>query len=105
MPLKSSRSMSGRRYVATRASSPRSIASGSSVCGGAQATRETARDASQPRPVLGRPPEALAAVDRALAKKAVDYGPELMRMAEKSLLLQILDQCWKDHLLQLAQIS
>ncbi|NKB56064.1 MAG: preprotein translocase subunit SecA [Alphaproteobacteria bacterium] len=41
------------------------------------------------------------AVDRTLAKKAADYGPELMRMAEKSLLLQILDQCWKDHLLQL----
>ena len=40
-------------------------------------------------------------VDRLLAKKAVDYGPELMRMAEKSLLLQILDQCWKEHLLQL----
>ncbi len=42
-----------------------------------------------------------SAVDRSLAKKAADYGPELMRMAEKSLLLQILDQCWKDHLLQL----
>jgi preprotein translocase subunit SecA len=41
------------------------------------------------------------AVNRTLAKKAVDYGPELMRMAEKSLLLQILDQCWKEHLLQL----
>ena len=42
-----------------------------------------------------------AEVDKLLAKKAVDYGPELMRMAEKSLLLQILDQCWKEHLLQL----
>lgn len=40
-------------------------------------------------------------IDRKFAKKAADYGPELMRMAEKSLLLQILDQCWKDHLLQL----
>jgi len=40
-------------------------------------------------------------VDKLIAKKAVDYGPELMRMAEKSLLLQILDQCWKEHLLQL----
>jgi preprotein translocase subunit SecA len=40
-------------------------------------------------------------VDRKLAKKAADYGPELMRMAEKSQLLQILDQCWKEHLLQL----
>lgn len=42
-----------------------------------------------------------AEVDKLIAKKAVDYGPELMRMAEKSLLLQILDQCWKEHLLQL----
>ena len=40
-------------------------------------------------------------VDKLLAKKAVDYGPDIMRMAEKSLLLQILDQCWKEHLLQL----
>jgi preprotein translocase subunit SecA len=29
------------------------------------------------------------------------YGPELMRMAEKSLLLQILDHLWKEHLLNL----
>jgi len=42
-----------------------------------------------------------AEVDKLIAKKAVNYGPELMRMAEKSLLLQILDQCWKEHLLQL----
>ncbi|MBL4721270.1 MAG: preprotein translocase subunit SecA [Alphaproteobacteria bacterium] len=41
------------------------------------------------------------AVDRKLAEKAANYGPELMRMAEKSLLLQILDQSWKEHLLQL----
>ncbi|MFT6579786.1 MAG: preprotein translocase subunit SecA [Alphaproteobacteria bacterium] len=41
------------------------------------------------------------AVDRKMAEKAANYGPELMRMAEKSLLLQILDQSWKEHLLQL----
>ena len=41
------------------------------------------------------------AVNRKMAEKAANYGPELMRMAEKSLLLQILDQNWKDHLLQL----
>ena len=29
------------------------------------------------------------------------FGEELMRMAEKSLLLQFLDHIWKDHLLQL----
>ena len=38
---------------------------------------------------------------RHMAKKSVDYGADLMRMAEKSLLLQVLDQVWKDHLLQL----
>jgi len=29
------------------------------------------------------------------------YGAEMMRMAEKSLLLRMLDQQWKDHLLSL----
>ncbi|MEE2694518.1 MAG: preprotein translocase subunit SecA [Pseudomonadota bacterium] len=42
-----------------------------------------------------------AAADRKMAEKAVRYGPPLMRAAEKSLLLQVLDQHWKDHLLQL----
>src|SRR6266436_921401 len=41
------------------------------------------------------------AADRKMAEKAANYGPELMRMAEKSLLLQLLDQTWKDHLLSL----
>ncbi len=41
------------------------------------------------------------AVNRRMAEKAANVGPEVMRMAEKSLLLQILDQAWKDHLLQL----
>lgn len=41
------------------------------------------------------------AADRKMASKAADYGPEVMRMVEKSLLLQILDQAWKEHLLQL----
>jgi preprotein translocase subunit SecA len=40
-------------------------------------------------------------VDRKMAEKAATYTPELMRIAEKSLLLQLLDQIWKDHLLQL----
>jgi preprotein translocase subunit SecA len=40
-------------------------------------------------------------VDRIAARKAADYGPEVMRSAEKSLLLQLLDQIWKDHLLSL----
>jgi preprotein translocase subunit SecA len=41
------------------------------------------------------------ASDNAMAQKAANYGPEVMRMAEKSLLLQILDQQWKEHLLSL----
>ena len=40
----------------------------------------------------------------AMAQKAVRFGSELMRMAEKSLLLQVLDQLWKEHLLQLEQL-
>ena len=43
----------------------------------------------------------IAESDRKMAQKVAIYGPELMRMAEKSLLLQILDQTWKDHLLSL----
>jgi preprotein translocase subunit SecA len=39
--------------------------------------------------------------DRKMAQKVVTYGPELIRMAEKSLLLQILDHLWKEHLLNL----
>jgi len=41
------------------------------------------------------------AVDAKMAQKAANYGADIMRMAEKSLLLQLLDQSWKDHLLQL----
>ena len=42
--------------------------------------------------------------DRFMAEKAVRFGAETMRMAEKSLLLQVLDQQWKEHLLQLEQL-
>ncbi|MDF3073666.1 MAG: secA [Alphaproteobacteria bacterium] len=38
------------------------------------------------------------AVDRKMAEKAANFGPDVMRQIEKSLLLQILDQTWKDHL-------
>ncbi|MDX2103713.1 MAG: preprotein translocase subunit SecA [Alphaproteobacteria bacterium] len=41
------------------------------------------------------------AVEAKMQQKLDAYGPELMQMAEKSLLLQILDQVWKDHLLSL----
>jgi preprotein translocase subunit SecA len=42
-----------------------------------------------------------AAADAAMAAKAASLGPELMRFVEKSLLIQILDQVWKEHLLAL----
>jgi preprotein translocase subunit SecA len=41
------------------------------------------------------------AADRKLAEKAANIGPDIMRLAERSILLQTLDQAWKDHLLQL----
>jgi preprotein translocase subunit SecA len=40
-------------------------------------------------------------VDRKMAEKAANIGPEVMRSVEKSLLLQLLDQNWKEHLLLL----
>lgn len=39
--------------------------------------------------------------DKKMAAKVATYGAEVVRMAEKSLLLQILDHLWKEHLLQL----
>ena len=44
------------------------------------------------------------ASDRRMAEKAVRLGPDIMRMAEKSMLLQVLDQQWKEHLLSLDQL-
>ena len=43
----------------------------------------------------------LGALDRRMAEKAANWGAEIMRQAEKSVLLQLLDQIWKEHLLQL----
>ena len=40
-------------------------------------------------------------VERRAAQKVANYGEAMIRMAEKSLLLQILDHLWKEHLLQL----
>ncbi len=42
-----------------------------------------------------------ADLDRRMAEKAANYGPDIMRFAEKSVLLQLLDQVWKEHLLAL----
>ncbi|MCH8113164.1 MAG: preprotein translocase subunit SecA [Proteobacteria bacterium] len=41
------------------------------------------------------------AVTRKMAEKVSRYTPEIWRMVEKSLLLQLLDQHWKEHLLGL----
>jgi preprotein translocase subunit SecA len=41
------------------------------------------------------------AVDLRMAEKATRYGIDTWRGVEKSVLLQILDQTWKEHLLQL----
>ena len=38
------------------------------------------------------------AADRRMAEKAANFGPDVMRMVERSLLLQVLDQVWKEHL-------
>ena len=42
-----------------------------------------------------------AAADQHMASKAANFGPEMMRFVEKSLLLQVLDAVWKEHLLAL----
>jgi len=41
------------------------------------------------------------AVNSMMAAKAANIGPELMRFVEKSILIQVLDQAWKEHLLDL----
>jgi len=41
------------------------------------------------------------AADSMMAAKAANIGPELMRFVEKSLLIQVMDQVWKEHLLDL----
>ena len=43
----------------------------------------------------------IAVGDRLMAEKAANYTPAIMRLAEKSILLQLLDQIWKEHLLGL----
>ncbi|MEX2629844.1 MAG: preprotein translocase subunit SecA [Tistlia sp.] len=40
-------------------------------------------------------------VERKMAAKEVNFGPQLMRLAEKQILLNVLDRQWKDHLLSL----
>ncbi len=45
-----------------------------------------------------------AASDEFMAKKAVDFGPENMRMIEKQMLLQTIDSKWREHLLTLEHL-
>ena len=39
--------------------------------------------------------------DRLFAQRAATYGPDVWRQVEKSVLMQLFDQSWKDHLLHL----
>jgi preprotein translocase subunit SecA len=39
-----------------------------------------------------------------MAERAANFGPELMRMIEQNMLLNVLDQHWKEHLLRLDQL-
>ena len=41
------------------------------------------------------------AADEKMAAKVANYGADIMRQVEKSLVLQLLDQSWKEHLLAL----
>ncbi|HEY2870533.1 MAG TPA: preprotein translocase subunit SecA, partial [Reyranella sp.] len=41
------------------------------------------------------------AADRLFAQKVATYSPEVWRQVEKSILMQLFDQAWKDHLLHL----
>lgn len=41
------------------------------------------------------------AVESKMAAKVANYGADIMRQVEKSLVLQLLDQTWKEHLLAL----
>ena len=44
------------------------------------------------------------ASDRFMAARAVDLGPDIIRQVEKSILLQTLDQHWREHLLMLEHL-
>ena len=45
------------------------------------------------------------AADEAAAAKVAKYTPEIMRQVEKSLLLQAIDQLWREHLVTLDHLS
>lgn len=43
-------------------------------------------------------------VDELMARKTAEFGPEMMRQIEKSVLLQTIDQHWRDHLVTLEHL-
>ncbi len=44
------------------------------------------------------------AADERAAKKAADFGPDIMRQIEKAVLLQTLDHLWREHLVMLEHL-
>ena len=46
----------------------------------------------------------IEATNVAAAKKAAEFGPDIMRQVEKSVLLQTLDHLWRDHLVTLEHL-
>jgi preprotein translocase subunit SecA len=47
----------------------------------------------------------IQAADEAAAAKVAKYSPDIMRQVEKSLLLQSIDQLWREHLVTLDHLS
>ena len=46
----------------------------------------------------------IKAADERVAKKAADFGPQIMRQIEKAVLLQTLDHLWREHLVTLEHL-
>ena len=46
----------------------------------------------------------IKAADERAAKKAADFGPQIMRQIEKAVLLQTLDHLWREHLVTLEHL-
>ena len=44
------------------------------------------------------------AADEMMASKAINFGPDAMRMIEKQILLQTIDSKWREHLLTLEHL-
>ena len=46
----------------------------------------------------------IKATDEAAAKKAAEFGPQMMRQLERAILLQTLDGLWREHLITLEHL-